>query len=63
RSVFAASTRSHDGRRGRWLVGRDLDTGAERWSAPLPDGVDVLTVIDHTLLGMAYSTGERTELG
>jgi outer membrane protein assembly factor BamB len=57
RLVLARAQRSAD-ESGPQLVGWDLDTGAEVWRAPLPRDVDAVSVVNHTLLGLSFSTGQ-----
>ncbi|GIG23738.1 hypothetical protein Cch01nite_44620 [Cellulomonas chitinilytica] len=45
-----------------WLVGWDLRSGAERWSARLPDGLEAVTVEGHTLLAIDFTNGRSSHL-
>jgi len=45
-----------------WLVGWDPRSGAERWSARLPDGLEAVTVSGHTLLGLDLTDGSNSRL-
>jgi outer membrane protein assembly factor BamB len=63
RLVFSAVERPDDEGGGTQLVGWDLDTGDEVWSAPLTEDIDALIVVNHTLLGRNYDTGATYQLG